>query len=60
MLNKLLRLTHKAKKIHSLLIILQKYCTKNSKTIAFWREDELNQQLLHLFKIGRLLTFGRT
>jgi len=49
LLNKL-KLTHKAIKIHS-SNILQKNSTKTSKAIAFWREDQSNQQLLHLDKI---------
>ena len=59
LLNKL-KLTYKAKKSPFLIDHLTEIMHKTSKTIAFWREDESNQQLLHLYKIERSLTFGRT
>ena len=39
---------------------LQEYYTKASKTFAFWRKDESNQQILHRYKIEIILTSDRT
>jgi len=48
-----------AKKIHFLPIILTELLHENIFICAFWREDEWNQQLLRLYKIERILIFGR-
>jgi len=38
---------------------LTKILHENLLISAFWREDESNQQFLRLFKIERILSFGR-
>jgi len=59
LLNKF-KLTQKAKKTNSLSITTGILHKNLSNHCVFWRKDESDHQLLHMYKIERILTLGLT